>query len=544
MPHSCLILPYVMEDSSRKTRFSENMEVAALLCIAEAERKKKSGIFRGSAETLAFASKLHFPFWLFPWEDNCLLIDGMETVSDSILYFKPPDVEGFVEHLKRSTTVHEVYHNALKSHRETFADFPSQTELSYEGFVQDRELLSDVLAFIKDGQGKTGVVQGSLIQPKIDVEKAADVGRRVLEHYRRLLSEMKGLQFAIDTVNGETEAHVGKLKLELEQLREDYEERISGVQVEVEKRVGDLERERDDKIEKVTVAHEKEVDARLAEKKKWELELLKLEQDKSEYEKRKELRKRKSDEIGEARWDARLKEVQNQISTVKGKTKALSDFISRTNKETEKSTKKLRDASQKLIDEEKKKITDLESLRDSEVKKKEGEIEELQRETLAITDKIEHLIDQKKERATIFQESAIPWKAEAPVLVSVPFYLIQYTAEKEKRYLVRPPVIAREHGGLVMKIRKTLKSYSLQSKIGTLLKSRSKALDKLFSSFEGKVQSDKGIEKNVSQLGVANNLLASADFRDKLKKGMEELEAEGWIKTEEKTAILKEYIPE
>lgn len=544
MSNSDLVLPYAVEDKGRKTRFSEYMEVAAILCIAEAERKKKSGLFGGVVETLTFLSKLHYPFWAVPWEDNCLLIDGMRTTSNNILYFRPPEVEAFIEHLKRSTSVHELYHSTLRSHRETFSEFTSQTEIPIDGFITDSELLSDMLTFIKEGKEKKSIPHSEsspLMQPVIHKENAVKIGEQIRQHYNKLQSEIKGLQFAIDTLDEETEIHVGKLQQEMEHVREDFEKKISEVRTEVEKRRGELEKKRDSKIEKITATHEKEVSARLSEKKKWDQELLRLKQNKGEYEKRKELRKRKNDEVGEARWDARLRDVQSRISTVKGKIKSLSEFINRSTKETENTTQSLRDTYQKLIDEEEKKITDLESLHDLEIEKKEREIGKLQQETLSITDKIERLIEQKRERSSILKEASIPWKTDAPVLIHVPFYLIQYTAEKEIRHLFSSPVIAREHEGLVMKIRKKLRSYSLQSKIGTLLKPRSKALEKMLVSFEEKLESDRGVQRNLIQLGTSHNLLTSEDFEAKVKKGMEELEVEGWIKSEEKAAILDTY---
>jgi len=537
---SNLVLPYATEDINRKTRFSKDMEIAALLYVAEAERKKKSGLFRGAAETLTFLSKLHYPFWAVPWGSESLLIDGVGTISSSVLYLKPPDVEAFIEHLKRNTAVEELYHSALRSHKDTFADFTSRTEFSVEGFIADKELLSDMLAFIKESQTRSRSLNSEsppLIPPKIDRERALKIAEQILGHYKKVQSEIKGLQFAIDTVSEETKMHVGKLQQELEQMREEFEKKISGVREEVRRKRGELERARDEKIEKITVAHEKEINARLSERKKWEQELLRLEQNKSEYEKRKELRKRKDDEVGVARWDARLRDVQNQISTVKGKIKALSDFINRSNKETEKTTKTLHDSYQRLIDEEEKKITDLEIVRDSEIEKKGKEIEELEKETLAITDKIERLIEQKQERSSTLKEATIPWKIKTPTLVHVPFYLIQYTGEKKKRYSVRPPVVARGREGLVMKLRSLVK----KTKINTLLKPRSKALEKLLTSFKEKLESDKGLQRSLNQLGMAHNVLTSADFKGRVKKGMDELEVEGWIKPEEKAAILEIY---
>ena len=94
----------------------------------------------------------------------------------------------------------------------------------------------------------------------------------------------------------------------------------------------------------------------------------------------------------------------------------------------------------------------------------------------------------------------------------------------------------RRHKGLLVKIRKTFGHSS------TLFKPRSKALKKALASFEKKLHRDKGIQKKLNQLGMSNNLLTSAGIREKLTKGMEELEAEGWIKPEEKATILDTYI--
>ena len=503
MPNFNILLPYAIEDSRRQTRFSENMEAASILCIAETERKKKPGLFRGAIETISFLSKLCYPLWVIPWENRCLIADGMETVSNKILYYKQPYVEKFIEHLKRSTTVQELYRSTLRSHRETFSDFTSQTEISVSGLITDKEILSDISAFIKDSRTKTSSPTPELpplLQPKIDEEGVVGIIEKILKHYSKLQSEIKGLQFAVDTVSEETNMHLGKLRQELEQMRERYEDKISSLRIEVEKKIKKLEKERTEKTEKIVTTNNKEINARTAERQKWEQELLKLEQNKKEYEKRKELRKRKNDEVGEARWDTRVRDVQNQISTVKGKIKSLSDFVNRSSKETEKTTKKLHGTYQKLIDEEERKITNLESLRDSEIEKKKKEMEELEKETLTITNKIERLIDQKRDRSSTLEEATIPWKTETLTLIQMPFYLVQYETQKKRRYRFHPPVVVRGHKGLAMKIRRIGTLLKPSRKISTLLKARSKALEKMLTSFEEKSNSDKGIQKTLNQL--------------------------------------------
>lgn len=94
-----------------------------------------------------------------------------------------------------------------------------------------------------------------------------------------------------------------------------------------------------------------------------------------------------------------------------------------------------------------------------------------------------------------------------------------------------------------MKIRKTLRSYSLQSKMGALLKPRSKALEKSLDALEDKMGSDTGLRRLLNQVSTENNLLESLNFKQSVARGMEELEAEGWIKPEEKAAVANVYLP-
>ncbi|MCK4933322.1 hypothetical protein KAS06_01495 [Candidatus Bathyarchaeota archaeon] len=547
MSTTFVFLPFVVKDSSRKKPFSENMEVAALLCLAESERTKKSGIFGRSEETLIVLSRLNYPLWAVPFDGASLLIDGMETISASILYFKPPDIEAFIEHLRRCTTVHELYCSALRSHIETFSRFTSKTEIPIKGLITNKESLSDILNFIQDRktstQNSTGSGQNSLVPPKINLKTAVDIAKRVSEHFRRFQAEIKGLRLAIETIDKETKTHTHKLSQEQKQIQEEFESKISKMKVEVDKRNAESEEEKTGKIEKVTATHEKEVDARLAEKKKWERELLKWEQRKSEYEKRKEMRKRKGDDIGIARWNVRLRNTKDQISTSKGKIKALSAFIDRNNRELERAKKKILDNYRTQLNAAEGQINDLESKKESEILKKQREINELQRDTTTIINKIERLIRRKQDSSATIEEASIQWKIKTPILIHLPFYLVCYKSTGKERRRLHLPALAREREGLAMKIRKTLRRHSLRSKINNLLKPRSKALEKILEPFKEAAQANKGIGKVLNRLGESRNLLVTEWFKKMVIAGMNELEAEGWIKPEEKIAILKTYVP-
>ncbi|MCW3981349.1 MAG: hypothetical protein NWF11_07740 [Candidatus Bathyarchaeota archaeon] len=537
-------MPYATEKNRPKKSVSHDIEVAAILCLAEAERKKKPGLFGGSvAETVAYLSKLYYPIWAVPYERGCLLVDGMNNCRQSILYFKPPDVEAFIEHLKRSSAVQELYHSALRSHHETFSEFLSQTEISINGSITDDKLLSDIANFANSGVKETdGAIESKLlVRPQIPEKDAIEICGNVVRHIQNLESETKGLQFAKTTVHEETKRHVDKLQTEEKHLRQRYKQKISAVKAEVEKAKEKLEKERDEKIQKIVTLHDKEVDSRLVEKRKWDRELLRLEQNQSEYEKRRELRKQKEDKIGEARWNTRLRDAHDKASAAKGKIKALSDFIQRSNKETEKTKRNLHDTYQKVIDEEERRLTELERTRDNELLKKERDIDELQAEKLVIASKIERLIDEKRERTNIIKRARITWKPRTTALLHLPFYLIKYKTGEKQRYRFIPPVITRENIGVLMRIQKKLRSYNLQSKINTLMKPRSKNLQKMLAPLEAKMTETNETKKVIDNIGTSNNLLVLEGFEEKVQKGMDKLEAEGWIKPEEKTTILETY---
>jgi predicted nucleic acid-binding Zn-ribbon protein len=540
---SAIVLPYATEDLGRKNPFSEDMEFAAIMCIAEAKRKKQ-GLLGATAEKLASISKLHYPLWAIPWSDNCLLLEGMGTISSNVLRLKPPDVENFIENLRKARTSKEPYLNTLRSHLETFSAFASQTELPVKGLVKNKELLHDILNYLKDSQTKTdsSVFQTSLIQPTINKGDAVEIVDEILGRYNELQSEIKGLQFATRKINDESNWHVNKLKQELQEIQEDFEERISNTKSEVNERRKELETERNEKIERITAAKDQEISAKTSEKKILENELTRLEQDKSEYKTRKDLRKSKRDKVGQARWDARLRNVQRRISVLKRKISTLSDTVARAEEKAEKAKRKVCSAYEKLIEEEEQKILVLETSRDAKVEKQNEEIQALNQTTLAITDKIERLISQMKACSLALAEATIPWKIEIPTLISVPFYAIQYKVGSETRRVFRSPVIVQDFQGLLMKIRRTLRTYSLEARLGSLLRPRSKGLETIFDSYERKMNYDKEARIMLDQLCISRNLLASTDFKEKIRSGLEGLEFEGWIKADEKKTISQTYV--
>ncbi|MCM8764711.1 MAG: hypothetical protein NC830_05080, partial [Candidatus Omnitrophica bacterium] len=127
--------------------------------------------------------------------------------------------------------------------------------------------------------------------------------------------------------------------------------------------------------------------------------------------------------------------------------------------------------------------------------------------------------------------------------VHVPFYLVEFRAGTKFRYQALAPGIATSHSGIIKKIQKMFRR-SLESRIRLLLRSRSKALEKMLSkTLIKQIKEETGLHRVLREKGLANNVLNVSNFKGIVKDGINELESEGWIKPEEKDTILKTYIP-
>ena len=544
MSHMSLILPYVVEDKARDKLFTYDMEVAAILCLAEAERKKPK-IWGVSPERISFILKLHYPLWAVPWEDGCLILDGLGMFSRTIVYMKPPDVRLFTEDMQRNTLVRGLYRNALKSHAQTFKSPIATIEIPMEAAIPNNNLLSTIYEYIKQGLILKENVTGpfALIPPELDEKGVLRRAEKLVDNWRQIQSDIKGLQYAISVIDDQTRFHEQKMLREIEQLQEMYDSEILHVKPIVEKRVERLTTERDSKIKRAIKATERGLEVTLKEVDRHEQKLGRLKRNLSNFQKRRDLRKRKGDKSGVSHWNREIRKCQDKISEIRQKIQDLSQQIERTRKEGEAAIKKLNEDYQTMINEERRGTVNLEASRDSEIAAKREEMEELRLEASSIINLIGQLIGQKRLEASKLKEVTIPWGIEATTMVCVPFYLVRYETEAKSKHHVYAPMTAMGYEGIVKRIQKTIWGFSLKSRIRLLLRPRKALKETLAPILTKKIREGKAFEEIVYEMGCTNNLLNIPDFRESLAKGMEELREEGWINSEERDAILNAYPP-
>jgi hypothetical protein len=289
-------------------------------------------------------------------------------------------------------------------------------------------------------------------------------------------------------------------------------------------------------------AVEGELKTRLREKERHQRELEKLELNKVEYREKLDARRSRRNKIGVTRWEHRLRTCENEISAVRQEIYNFSEYIERIRRRNQEDVNKIKYDYQALVDSERKKITDIKVTQESVIKTKENENRQLHLSTSQIVGLMKQLREQKTLHATELESLTIPWQPEQTSLLGVPFYLVGYKKGDKTLYSVYPPLRAMNPEGIVKKIKKTLLSFRLESRIKLLLQLRSRALSKMFSLVvEEKMKTDRNFKEKLRELGASNNLLSSSNFKEALKEGLEELKAEGWIKPEEGTTMMKTY---
>lgn len=542
MPTTSLVLPFAVPVKERVKSFTSNMEAAAILLLTEAKRKKK-GILKAKPQTTLFVSKLHYPLWAVPWENESLIVDGLGIFSATFDFEVLPEVTLFIDDIERGGSLREQFLIALEKHEETFKAFAKNVQIQDNALITDAELLSTISEYVKETRSlkldeSAPVV---LVPPKLDQQVAAESAKEMLRIQAQLHSDMRSLEYARNLLARTENFHEKMILKEAEFTREAYEIEISKLQPAVDKKIDRLLKERDVRIAKMTRIAENELKIREREMEKRERELQRLELTETSFLNRRQTRKRKHDKIGTAHWEHRVKINENKIKEIKSRMRALLEYIQKTQRQKEEDIEKLRLGYQELIDLERRKILNIQNQRDRDVEIKQKEIETLRLAANRIAGDIEELAESKHKRENELKKLAIQLQIEDVALICPPFYLAGFQAENKIQFQIFPPCRVLNSEGIVKNIQKTIRSFRQTSRVRFLLQPRSSALSKMFDFVFEIAGSEKAFSESLMQATASNNLLDKQNFKETLTKGIEELRADGWITERQGCSLLKAY---
>jgi len=542
MPTASLDLPFAVPAKETGKAFTPSMETTSILLLAEAKRRRR-GLLGTKTAKISFLSKLHYPLWAVPWEPQSLITDGLATSQSIIVVQRLPDIITFIEDIERGASVRELFRSAIEKHMRTFNDFTERVNVQADALIADKDLLLALSEYVQEASAaKVDNSPIVLAPPKLDVTAAVETTRQMQSLHKQMQSEIASLEYARTLLEETTKLHEQMISKEVNSVREVYDAQIAELRPAVEKKMDQLLRERDARTARMKRIAENALKTKEREREKRERELQRLELAKADLVRRREARKRRRDKIGEANWEHRIRANEKRVDEVKARIRAVAEFIDKTRRQNEADTEKMVQGYQWLIDQERQKITSLESQRDESVGTKHREVEALKLAVNQILRQIEELVSRKKDEAAELKTLTITRQFDEATLLCLPFYLVCYQTENAPQFHVFSPVRVTDSEGVVEAIRRKLVGLRNVSKLALFLQPRSKALgDMLDFAIKEKMTLDKAFSRDISEAAVASNILVKDNLKETLTQGIAELKDEGWI-TQKDEAIVKAYV--
>jgi hypothetical protein len=522
-----LVLPFIVEAHDGKENASCPAEIACVACMAELQRKK-AGFLRDTPEKVSFISKVYYPLWAVPLEDSCVIVDSSAVSSHQFTFEEPANIGLFVEDLKKNSVVSKEFMAALDKQAKEIEKSVSNADVSFKALTGDRELLNFFLECFKSGSFLSRDRDELVLVPlEVDEKTAVDTRGAVTVFLRRLQSDVKGLQYTLEVLDEELEFHEHMITNEAELLKEKCEAEVSILKPEVEKKVEKLRLKRDATIAHILKGTEKKAEILEKKRERYTRKLQEIEQRKEYIRKTRRSTTRKAYEIEKS---------DREINSAKKEIGALSSAIENIRKEGNSSVKEVEEEFRGAIALEEEKIEKLSSAYESKIDEKKKQITGMASDAESITKSVEGLMAEIKGEAQAFRaQVSIDCKLDAPALVCVPIYLVEYAQGDEKRYSMFSPTTISEDVSVLKELRKILTS---EPRLKLLTHHRSSELHEMLSSRVIKrMQSEKAFREDMSSLCRGNNLLERQDFEKILDEGLAEAEKKNWITAEEAVTV-------
>jgi hypothetical protein len=530
------LLPFSALSENRKDPFPAKAETATVFTLAELERAKGGGIIsRRPEEKIVFIAKIGYPLWLFPWSETILIFDGLNRANYTLRYAVTPDVNPFMENLKRSSKMRETHLAFLSDHLNYFQAPVTEKAVLVNGLISDPEFLGEFDVYRREAAAtEDEPANVGLLSPLIGESTIATILRELENLHSSFKKDVDGLYRCMKFVNKATNHYTQVLHNKAQVVKEEFAVKINAQEELVAPKVNHLKEAYDQQIIDSTKTFDKQ---RLpVQKRKIKLEksreqaLAKIENYKLEAKTCAE----KDDSVGEQKWKERSNDMKKELSDIedqlKETEKALKDLEERKSLEIfnlrSELEAKSKEASQPLLD--------LESSRDAQVLLYNQEIDKLEQQTKMILEQLGRTVKLREASIENFAKLGVKKESELRdvVLFYVPFYVICYQVESKKRYLILPPSEANSIG-LSTKLRSALG----RAKIKQLLVPRFEVITSLMDTILVLAQQNAVFETEMKEEGQRTNILNKNSMRENIREGLEYIRNEGWISEKEHQSL-------
>jgi hypothetical protein len=523
------VLPFSTLSENRKEPFTQEIERAAIFCLAELERAKGGGIvLKQPPEKLAFIAEVCYPFWLVTLGEISLLFDGLNTISYVLTYSTTPNIQAFVDDIKRSSRTRQAYMTSLLNNLNYFQVSGNEEKKTIAGLVANPEFVNEFISYLSEAKPVKNELSNMVkITPTLDESLITSVKEELQNLKSRFAEEVKTLYTSMKLVNSTTKSFMKAIRDEIKKVEEKLSKQIEKCEASVEKQVDEIRKEYD---EEVTVYS-----------KKAEEELLSLQQERIKFEKTKERLTKEvehceaeiktsaigKDTVTERKWREKRNELKTRLSEAEIELKELDRRIKEVKDEKNLKIFETKSECDEKAKEVMKDLLEIESSREANTRIYEEEMEKFEELTSTIIEQIDKSAKLREKSINDFEKLGVHQKRKKYALIYLPFYLACYQSESGKRYLTFPPSIAGSVS-LSVKFRGALG----KAKIKRLLQPRSKAISMLLNKFPLTMEQDIVFNREISEACEKANILVK-DSSQSIKIGLERLKEDGWFSEKE-----------
>ena len=530
-------LPFSVLSENRTDPFTPDLEAAAVFSLAELDRAKGGGlIIKQPEEKIAFIAKMGYPLWLFPWSEIALVFDGLNQSRFTLPYLAIPDVNAFMENLKRASRTRETHLAFLADSINYFQSSIVEKGLVVNGLMLEPQFLTEFESYRREAARSGGDPSVGLLTPTLDESVISSEIHELEKLHLSLQESVENLTKCMKLLNRTTHQYMKELRGKAKAVKDDFDVRIREEEEIVAPRVDQLNDEYDFQI------------ASLA--KNFEKRHLPIQQEKARLEKSREhavarieqckLQAKTHADAGqpaaEAKWKEKANKTRKELSEIENQLKQTEKALKDLEEQRTLEIFKLREELETKVIEARKSLLELEASRDAKILIHNQEVEKLEKQTRLITDQIGRTIKLQEANVAQFEKLGVRKELglEGSLLYYVPFYVVCYQAELKKRYLILPPSVVNTVGVFTK-----LKGVLGMAKIKGLLVPRFKTIASFGDTIQALTQQNAMFETELKELGAKNDMLSVDGVRESIRKGLECLKSEGWLSEKEFDAIIR-----
>jgi len=525
-----LILPFAVPAKDRHVPFTKDMEMAAIVYLAEKDRKKGKGrVLKKTEEKIAFIAETCYPIWLVPWKGKALIFDGLEFTNPSISYDVIPDATAFDNDLQASSKSLQAYVAALAQNASYFQNFSGKEEKMIEGLITNPEFVQDLIDYLQDAEDIEKVTTTkAMLSPRLDASEVAMSIGKLSDLRDRIANEIKNLSKSMKTLSKGTKEQVKALQVEMKATMKEFDKKLEQAKPKVMAKIAKIKEKRDEEVTSISKKHDRSLRTLHQNRISIERTLERLTTEIERYEADiKEFRERK-DESGEVQITEKLDEAKKKIPALNKEIKDIDKEIENVEDTKKVEVSKARTKPDDQIEEAMRSIRDIEAAKEARIRLEQQELADLEEKTSAIIKQIDLMIKAKEAALNELDSMGAQERRRKQAIVYLPVYFVCYEREAEKRYIVYPP----SHVGS-MCIKTKLRGVFGSGKMVSFLQPRSEAIATLLDQLVYLTKENPVFEKEITNAGNKADILQETESQTGIQKGITELKNEGWISENE-----------